>query len=577
MVLGQSNFTSSGLSAPLNQRLFHPFHVFVWDQVLFVTCNSDHRVMIFEDILSLSTNGAAASHQIGQPDFDSTATRTMSNSSLDTPLATYYDGASKSLFVTSNYDERSLHCFEPLAKLNWLPSDSSSNTQSNTPSNTAPNSPPGTPQNTQSDTPSHSLTPSLAPLISSTATLTTSSIPSKTPSKAPNTSSNIAPNTALGAPSFMSFITSSSTATLAASITSIIAPQTASKALSKAPSLTASASPEVAPTPTQSLSLSCTPTSSASPIGTTMHPLASESATVGLSSSALQSQPATDSPRPRHSIAPSQTAPAAPRSHSRSNSADETVHRAKSSSPSKSTRQQPSEPRSPKTNPPSKTKSKASTIWDGIVVVKNTDGQEIFRTQFPKAFESRDISAKDVTDQVLQDQKKDGEEPQVISAVIDITVPKEQRKLDKPLKLCFTVDKKALPEKKQSHTPNGGCTKETVEKACLSYLNDKTFECVDDDIESEGSLAANKSKQVVCGYTPHLSSFAILLSASSESSCADNQAYFYTAIGLIGLTVLAIIVFLLLEWKLMPLKKMVLGEAAYKTHAFRKEMLVNKK
>src|SRR5690606_16627219 len=80
------------------------------------------------------------------------------------------------------------------------------------------------------------------------------------------------------------------------------------------------------------------------------------------------------------------------------------------------------------------------------------------------------------------------------------------------------------------------------EKPCLSYLNKNSFECVDEDTSTEKSTKEDSSKVYICGETPHLSSFAILLTTSTTSSCADNQAFFYTAIGFI---IFAFIIFLI--------------------------------
>eukprot|EP01101_Sappina_pedata_P001485 TRINITY_DN11567_c0_g1_i1.p1 TRINITY_DN11567_c0_g1~~TRINITY_DN11567_c0_g1_i1.p1 ORF type:complete len:142 (+),score=42.86 TRINITY_DN11567_c0_g1_i1:195-620(+) len=139
------------------------------------------------------------------------------------------------------------------------------------------------------------------------------------------------------------------------------------------------------------------------------------------------------------------------------------------------------------------------------------------------------------------------------------------------MRLCFAVKSQDIPDKKEAARPDGGCSKVQEEKLCLSYYNDKgKFECVDKDTSVDKS--SQKNSEVVCGYTPHLSSFAILLSADSSTSCADNKVYFYTAIGLIGLTVICICFVLLAEWRIMLVKKLFIGPRAFKAYDFRRNI-----
>src|SRR5690242_6965714 len=106
-----------------------------------------------------------------------------------------------------------------------------------------------------------------------------------------------------------------------------------------------------------------------------------------------------------------------------------------------------------------------------------------------------------------------------------------------------------------------------TKEACLSFLKGKRFECVDRSLNESRSFNNNnngkakaKGKKVVCGTSPHLSTFAILLATSSSTECGDNDVYFWVAIGLILGVCLFCAVLVVLEWRVAAVKALVLGE-----------------
>ena len=63
---------------------------------------------------------------------------------------------------------------------------------------------------------------------------------------------------------------------------------------------------------------------------------------------------------------------------------------------------------------------------------------------------------------------------------------------------------------------------------CLSFLKGNEFECVDKHL----NRTTSKKEVLVCGVTSHLSTFALLLTTSSDTSCADDT-FFWISIGLL--------------------------------------------
>ncbi len=103
-VIGQTNFTSNtgGLSA---SQLSNSGYLSVeYDGLhdrLFVTDSNNNRVLVFDT--STITNGMAAVHVLGQPDF-TTANSNLTQNGLSYPIGTGYDGLHDRLFVSDSND-----------------------------------------------------------------------------------------------------------------------------------------------------------------------------------------------------------------------------------------------------------------------------------------------------------------------------------------------------------------------------------------------------------------------------------------------------------------------------------------
>ena len=114
-----------------------------------------------------------------------------------------------------------------------------------------------------------------------------------------------------------------------------------------------------------------------------------------------------------------------------------------------------------------------------------------------------------------------------------------------------------------------GMEKEETKEACLSFLKGKKFECVDNHLNTntttsskqDGKSSSSSSVVLVCGRSPHLSTFAILLATSTKSECADTP-YFWVAIGLLGGMCLCIVVVVIVEWRVRWVKRLVVGQEA---------------
>jgi len=150
-----------------------------------------------------------------------------------------------------------------------------------------------------------------------------------------------------------------------------------------------------------------------------------------------------------------------------------------------------------------------------------------------------DVEKVEALSKAQVEEKAPGFAPRLLSSTIDIEVKRGVEK-KQPITLCFVVDKKRLPspaqQQQDKQRPDGGCRKVEVKEACLSYLNGRRFECVDKQLNDTNSNSRGRrggAETIVCGTSPHLSSFALLLSSSSSSECVED-VFFWIAIGLIG-------------------------------------------
>ena len=108
---------------------------------------------------------------------------------------------------------------------------------------------------------------------------------------------------------------------------------------------------------------------------------------------------------------------------------------------------------------------------------------------------------------------------------------------------------------------------------CLAQLSQhKTFECVDNHPNvTTISSSTKRKREKVCGLTPHLSAFGILLSTSESTSCSTSPL-FWAAIGVIGAVYCCCILLLLAQWRIKALRRMVVGEETFENMEFREEI-----
>src|SRR5262245_28338251 len=82
-------------------------------------------------------------------------------------------------------------------------------------------------------------------------------------------------------------------------------------------------------------------------------------------------------------------------------------------------------------------------------------------------------------------------------------------------------------------------------RACLSFFEEKkkSFQCVE---PKNGGGKLNETRGgMVCGTTPHLSTFAILLTSSSSTQC-DTSIFFWLSIGFISADILLCLIVLVI-------------------------------
>jgi len=191
----------------------------------------------------------------------------------------------------------------------------------------------------------------------------------------------------------------------------------------------------------------------------------------------------------------------------------------------------------------------------------------VFVVSLPSSVGSSSIESVGV-DEGVDDSK-------LLSPAIHIETHGDVNHLSEPVTLCFRPShNNTLPPLSPPSTnrPAGGCKKESHESVCLSFQTRSGFECVDNHL----NRTRIGGEELVCGSTSHLSTFALLLAVSSNTKCADSP-FFWIAIGLIGGVCLFITLFLLLEWRVKAVKRLVLGEESFENHIFREELEANKR
>jgi len=170
------------------------------------------------------------------------------------------------------------------------------------------------------------------------------------------------------------------------------------------------------------------------------------------------------------------------------------------------------------------------------IEVSSKNGGVLFTAFLPNGVSESQVEVQ----QVGKGQLKGGNEKKVVSSVIELKV-RGSISLKQPVKLCFEVkggeNRLFPPSPPPTHKTSNGCQTEKKTRPCLSQLNEnKNFECVDNNLNVTSSSTNNNNKKMtttVCGMTPHLSTFAILLSSSETTKCSTSPL-FWAAIGCLG-------------------------------------------
>ena len=90
-------------------------------------------------------------------------------------------------------------------------------------------------------------------------------------------------------------------------------------------------------------------------------------------------------------------------------------------------------------------------------------------------------------------------------------------------------------------------------------------------IEGQPTINKRSKTTYVCGTSPHLSTFAIFLSNESSTECVESD-FFWPAIGLVLSVWCCLLLFMLAEWRIGLVKRLILGEKGMELRDFRKQM-----
>jgi len=158
----------------------------------------------------------------------------------------------------------------------------------------------------------------------------------------------------------------------------------------------------------------------------------------------------------------------------------------------------------------------------------------------------------------------------VVSTIVDLRAlpgrTSGSTQLDHPIEICLKVNHIPPPPPPQSL--NFQCKKEEKKSLCLAFINKKAqFECVDSHLRTNSS----GGNQLKCGTTNHLTSFGVLLSSSSGTTCSSSPL-FWVALSLLLYVILMFILILLAEWRLKIFKRLILGDTGMKNWEFRQQI-----
>eukprot|EP01103_Thecamoeba_quadrilineata_P015831 TRINITY_DN5110_c0_g2_i1.p1 TRINITY_DN5110_c0_g2~~TRINITY_DN5110_c0_g2_i1.p1 ORF type:complete len:397 (-),score=53.28 TRINITY_DN5110_c0_g2_i1:42-1175(-) len=156
----------------------------------------------------------------------------------------------------------------------------------------------------------------------------------------------------------------------------------------------------------------------------------------------------------------------------------------------------------------------------------------------------------------------------LISSILDL-ITSNGRPLSKTISLCFVVPDNFTA---QETTENKLDCKKTKRNGCLAFNSNETqeWECEDRSLQERTINEQN----VVCGDTPHLTSFAILLSSSTVSSglCqTPSKTLLWVSLALLILVMITSAVVILLFIVNQTCTRLVYGNMAYEGVEFKRK------
>jgi len=195
---------------------------------------------------------------------------------------------------------------------------------------------------------------------------------------------------------------------------------------------------------------------------------------------------------------------------------------------------------------------------DGIQDLLNSKGEKIGLIDASSSFSD--------SEQILYKVSK-STDSNLVSAIVEIITLSGKQPSDKII-ICLKVtddyeNKVSSMEKKN---PPHHC-QETEVNSCLAYREEesKEFECEDSSLE-EKEIGGDR---FLCGKTPHLTSFGVLLSTSSTNEC---EPYMWVSLALLIAAIVLSILFIVLGVTYQPLIRVIYGKEGYSQVEFRDKL-----
>eukprot|EP01103_Thecamoeba_quadrilineata_P010141 TRINITY_DN2108_c0_g1_i3.p1 TRINITY_DN2108_c0_g1~~TRINITY_DN2108_c0_g1_i3.p1 ORF type:complete len:793 (-),score=84.64 TRINITY_DN2108_c0_g1_i3:43-2421(-) len=161
------------------------------------------------------------------------------------------------------------------------------------------------------------------------------------------------------------------------------------------------------------------------------------------------------------------------------------------------------------------------------------------------------------------------DDPAIISSVLELVTVNGQA-LSRTITLCFVVADDFVP---QETTQDKLDCKIVKRNGCLAYHSSETkeWECQDRSLE-EKEL---NGKKTVCGDTPHLTSFAVLLSSSTVSTglCqSHSRTLVWLSLALLILAIVLSVVVTILFLTNQTCARLIYGKLSYEDVEFKKHL-----